>query len=96
MPTTYNENGVTYDIAGLLSTMVHMSEKSKIKDILLLRIDAVIMSNVIWSAEMEDIATKFDSHTSADAKWVIKYIMNVVKSAPRDEQKEIYNLISNS
>ena len=96
MATTYNENGVTYDIAGLLSTMVHMSEKSKIKDILLLRIDAVIMSNVIWSAEMEDIATKFDSHTSADAKWVINYIMKVVKSAPRDEQKKIYNLISNS
>ena len=96
MPTTYNEDGVTYEFAGLMSTMVHMSEKSKIKDILLLRIDAVIMSNVIWSAEMEDIVTKFDTHISADAKWLIKYMMKVVKSAPRDEQKVIYNQISNS
>ena len=90
MPTTYNENGVTYDVAGLMSTMVQMREKERMKRILLLRIDAVIMSDIIWQDELENV------EISDDAKWVMKYIMKVVKSAQRDEQKEIYNLISNS
>jgi hypothetical protein len=96
MPTTYNENGVTYDITGLMSTMVHMPEKKKMKQILLLRIDAVIMSDIIWRAEMDDIANKINVDISDNATWVMTYIMKVVKSAPRDEQKEIYNLISES
>ena len=90
MPTTYNENGVTYDVAGLMSTMVQMREKERMKRILLLRIDAVIMSDIIWQDELENV------EISDDAKWVVTYIMKVVKSAQRDEQKEIYNLISNS
>lgn len=93
MPTTYNENGVTYDVAGLMSTMVQMREKEKMKHILLLRIDAVIMSDIIWRDDMENT---INIEISDDAKWVMKYIMKVVKSAQRDEQKEIYNLISNS
>jgi hypothetical protein len=90
MPTTYNENGVTYDVAGLMSTMVQMREKERMKRILLLRIDAVIMNDIIWQDELENV------EISDDAKWVVTYIMKVVKSAQRDEQKEIYNLISNS
>lgn len=90
MPTTYNENGVTYDVAGLMSTMVQMREKERMKRILLLRIDAVIMSDIIWQDGLENV------EISDDAKWVVTYIMKVVKSAQRDEQKEIYNLISNS
>ena len=93
MPTTYNESGVTYDVAGLMSTMVQMREKEKMKHILLLRIDAVIMSDIIWRDDMENT---INIEISDDAKWVMKYIMKVVKSAQRDEQKEIYNLISNS
>jgi len=96
MPTTYTENGVTYDITGLMSTMVQMPEKEKMKHILLLRIDAVIMNDIIWRAEMDDIANKINVDISDNATWVMTYIMKVVKSAPRDEQKEIYNLIGNS
>jgi hypothetical protein len=92
---TYTENGVQYDLAGLLSTARHMEEKTMIRKILLFNIDRVIDQDINRNMIHEPLVIDFmDYQISSDVRWVVEHIMKLVCLISREKQKIAYNTVS--
>ena len=88
---TYTENGVQYDVTGLLSTTLGMAEKDMIKRVLLHNIDNQIMQ---YHENQQYIVDYLDYQATDEVKWVVEHMMRLVSMATRDEKKVIYNTVS--
>jgi hypothetical protein len=85
MPVSYIEDGVKYDVAGLLLTLRNMRNKEEIKTELMYHIDMAVRGN-----SNDENRKPLDSN----ATWLVDRILSLVRIAETAEQKEIYNQVS--
>lgn len=82
MPTSYIEDGVLYEMSGLLLTLQGMRDFEFVKTTMVNRINAHITNQSIIEPNLDD-----------HAQWLIDRIMSLVLTAPRAEKEEIRNKV---
>ena len=84
MPTSYIENGVLYEMSGLLLTLRGMRDLEFVKTVTVNRINAHMTNQNTVEQELDD-------HT----KWLVDRIMSLVFTAPQQEKVEIRSQVLN-
>uniref|UniRef100_A0A6C0KWW6 Uncharacterized protein n=1 Tax=viral metagenome TaxID=1070528 RepID=A0A6C0KWW6_9ZZZZ len=85
MPTnSYIENGVLYEMSGLLLTLRGMRDLEFVKTVTVNRINAHITNQNTVEPNLED-----------HAQWVVDRIMSLVLTAPHQEKLEIRTKVLN-
>jgi hypothetical protein len=84
MPTSYIENGVLYEMSGLLLTLQGMPNLEFVKTVTVNRINAHMTNQNTVEQELDD-------HT----KWLVDRIMSLVFTAPQQEKVEIRSQVLN-
>ena len=84
MPTSYIENGVLYEMSGLLLTLRGMRDLEFVKTVTVNRINAHMTNQNTVEQELDD-----------HAQWLIDRIMSLVIQAPPAEKIEIRTKVLN-
>ena len=84
MPTSYIENGVLYEMSGLLLTLRGMRDLEFVKTVTVNRINAHMTNQNTVEQELDD-----------HAQWLIDRIMSLVIQAPPTEKIEIRTKVLN-
>ena len=84
MPTSYIENGVHYEMSGLLLTLRGMRDLEFVKTVTVNRINAHMTNQNTVEQELDD-----------HAQWLIDRIMSLVIQAPPAEKIEIRTKVLN-